>query len=166
MNYLGLGVVCAVSAIIAAWMLANSRYSVVLRGLSAIIIMLLALAIWQHIGGLFGYPVAALPPDNSMLESSVIERDSNAIYLWVVPPGHHRPRSFVVPYSRQLAKELKQAEDAIHHGDIVHLHTGSHADGHGVGVPNSPGGHPGGIESSRQAPNITITVKPLLPDKS
>ena len=166
MSYFNIGIACAASAVIAAWMLANSRYSAFLRAFCGVVIILVALLTWNDLGDLLGYPVAAIPPDNSMLASSVIEHDSRAIYLWVLPPGHHRPRAFMVPYSRQLAKELKQAEDAIHHGDIVRLHTGAHAGGHGAGVPSSPGGHPGGIESSRQAPNITITVRPLLPDKN
>lgn len=167
MSYFDIGIACAASAVIAAWMLANSRYSAFLRAFCGVIIICVALVTWHDLGALFGYPVAAIPPNDSMLESSIVQLDNHAIYLWVVPPSERRPRAFVVPYSLQFARELKKAEDAMRHGNIVRLQTGvGHKGVHGTGEPNGGLGHPGGIESSRQPPNITITVRPLLPDKN
>jgi hypothetical protein len=39
-------------------------------------------------------------------------REPESIYLWLKLPGVNEPRSFVIPYTLEKAKELKGATDA------------------------------------------------------
>ena len=87
----------------------------------------LALAVWWQLSQRDGLPTGARPTDGSALVASVVRAptpgDSGAIYLWAQPPNSETPRSYRLPYTRQLERVVTHAAGAAKHGRPIGVRT-------------------------------------------
>ena len=83
----------------------------------------LALAVWWQLSQRDGLPSGSRPADGSAFVASVVEAptpgDAGAIYLWTQPPNSETPRSYRLPYSRELERDVAHAASAAKHGTPV-----------------------------------------------
>lgn len=83
----------------------------------------LALAVWWQLSQRDGWPTGARPADGSAFVASVVEaptaESAGAIYLWAQPPSSNTPRSYRLPYSPELERQVAQAANASRHGERV-----------------------------------------------
>lgn len=149
------------------------------------------IAVFFSTQGLLGWSApVALPERFKVLWTYVIEPDPahanpGAVHLWVeeldaanLPSGE--PRSYLLPYSRQLADRVTQAQGQIKDGMLVGgkpRYYGDHSSTQGLSGPVNvnapPGGDPsgGGVLDPTflggQSKNVDLIPlpKPVLPEK-
>jgi hypothetical protein len=87
----------------------------------------LALAVWWQLSQHDGLPIGSHPADGSAFVASVVQapRPGNpgAIYLWAQPPNSDTPRSYRLPYSRELERDVVHASSAARRGRPVGVRT-------------------------------------------
>jgi hypothetical protein len=87
----------------------------------------LALAVWWQLSQRDGLPTGARPADGSALVASVVQAptpgDAGAIYLWARPPKSETPRSYRLPYTRQLERVVTHAATAAEQGRPMGVRT-------------------------------------------
>jgi hypothetical protein len=85
----------------------------------------LALAVWWQLSQRDGLPTASHPANGSAFVASVVQAptpgNAGAIYLWAQPPNSDTPKSYRLPYSRQLEQEVAHAASAAKGGQRVGL---------------------------------------------
>jgi hypothetical protein len=85
----------------------------------------LALAVWWQLSHRDGWPTGSRPADGSAFVASVVQAptagNAGAIYLWAQPPNSDTPRSYRLPYSRQLERQVAHAATAAKKGAHVGL---------------------------------------------
>lgn len=88
---------------------------------------MLTLAVWWQLSQRDGLPTGARPADGSALVASVVQAptpgDAGAIYLWAQPPNSETPRSYRLPYTRQLERVVTHAAGAAKHGRPMGVRT-------------------------------------------
>jgi hypothetical protein len=104
----------------------------------------LALAVWWQLSHRDGWPTGSRPADGSAFVASVVQAptagNAGAIYLWAQPPNSDTPRSYRLPYSRQLERQVARAAKAGKKGAHVGLRATRKAAGakqHGRGQVRS-----------------------------
>jgi len=84
---------------------------------------LLALAVWWQLSLRDGWPTGSHPADGSSFVAGVVQAptpgDAGAIYLWAQPPNSDTPRSYRLPYSHQLERQVAHAATAAKQGTRV-----------------------------------------------
>jgi hypothetical protein len=100
----------------------------------------LALAVWWQLTERDGWPTRSHPSDGSSFVAGVVQAPSpgnaGAIYLWTQPPHSAAPRSYRLPYSRELERQVGAAARAAKRGSHVGLRSArptTHAKGRGRG---------------------------------
>jgi hypothetical protein len=87
----------------------------------------LALAVWWQLTERDGWPTRSRPPDGSAFVAGVIQAPSpsnaGAIYLWTQPPHSATPRSYRLPYSRELERQVGAAARTAKRGGHIGLRT-------------------------------------------
>jgi hypothetical protein len=88
---------------------------------------LLALAVWWQLSARDGWPTGSHPAEGSSFVAGVVQAptpgDAGAIYLWAQPPNSDTPRSYRLPYSRQLERQVAHAATAAKRGARVGVRT-------------------------------------------
>jgi hypothetical protein len=83
----------------------------------------LALAVWWQLSQRDGWPTGSRPADGSAFVAGVVEAptpgSAGAIYLWAQPPSSSTPRSYRLPYSPQLERQVARAATASKRGERV-----------------------------------------------
>jgi hypothetical protein len=83
----------------------------------------LALAVWWQLSQRDGLPTSAHPPDGSAFVAGVVKaptpENPGAVYLWAQPPESDTPRSYRLPYSSDLERQVAQAAKAAKGGQRV-----------------------------------------------
>lgn len=69
---------------------------------------------YRTVDNLLGYPVAAMIPEESLYVSHLETPDW--IFVWVVPPGEIKPRSFVIPNTKKNQEQMQQAGKKMEQG--------------------------------------------------
>jgi hypothetical protein len=86
---------------------------------------LLALAVWWQLSQRDGWPTASHPTDGAAFVAGVVQAptpgSAGAVYLWAQPPNSDAPRSYRLPYSRQLERQVAHAANATKRGVRVGL---------------------------------------------
>jgi hypothetical protein len=84
---------------------------------------LLALAVWWQLSKRDGWPTGTRPADGSAFVAGVIQpptpAGTGAIYLWAQPPDSDTPRSYRLPFSHQLERQVAHAARAAKQGARV-----------------------------------------------
>jgi hypothetical protein len=84
---------------------------------------LLALGVWWQLSQRDGWPTGSHPADGSAFVASVVQAptagNAGTIYLWAQPPKSDTPRSYRLPYSRELEQRVAQATRATRRGARV-----------------------------------------------
>lgn len=91
---------------------------------------LFTFAVWDALDSFSGWPTAETPPARSLLLSSTVD-EPRAIYLWLIAPrrpglldyraGAAEPRSYRLPYTRQLHQQVDRANQLAKQGLLVEL---------------------------------------------
>jgi hypothetical protein len=68
-----------------------------------------------------GWPTTDTPPKHGLFVSGVID-EPHAIYLWLATGS--KPRAYRLPYSRQLHKQVDEANSESQHGKRVAFRLG------------------------------------------
>jgi hypothetical protein len=83
----------------------------------------LALAVWWQLSQRDGWPSGSHPADGSAFVAGVVQaptpENAGAIYLWAQPPSSSTPRSYRLPYSRELEQQVARAARAAKSGARV-----------------------------------------------
>jgi hypothetical protein len=83
----------------------------------------LALAVWWQLSQRDGWPTGSHPADGSSFVAGVVQAptqaDAGAIFLWTQPPDSDTPRSYRMPYSRELERQVARAAAAAKRGARV-----------------------------------------------
>ena len=84
---------------------------------------LLALAVWWQLSQRDGWPSGSHPADGSAFVASVVQAptpgNTGAVYLWAQPPNSDTPRSYRLPYSQALERDVAHAATATKQGARV-----------------------------------------------
>lgn len=87
-----------------------------IKVLFIIVAGLASLMIWYELLQRAGWPTQDKPPAGSIFISGLVDEPNNAtgdrgqIYLWLFTPNSNTPRGYKLPYSRQLHKEVSNAQ--------------------------------------------------------
>jgi hypothetical protein len=96
---------------------------------------LLALAVWWQLSQRDGWPTASHPADGAAFVAGVIQAptpgNAGAIYLWAQPPNSDTPKSYRLPYSPQLERQVAHAASAAKRGTRVGLRSAKKRKGAG-----------------------------------
>jgi hypothetical protein len=94
--------------------------------------------VWDALDTFSGWPTQQSPPERALLVSSTVD-EPRAIYVWLVPSNEPRPlayraderepRSYRLPYSRQLHAQVDVANTLARQGRQVEIRR----------VPSAPG---------------------------
>jgi hypothetical protein len=83
----------------------------------------LALAVWWQLSQRDGWPTGSRPAAGSAFVAGVVEAptlgSTGAVYLWTQPPGSRTPRSYRLPYSPELERQVARAASASKRGERV-----------------------------------------------
>jgi len=83
----------------------------------------LALAVWWQLSQRDGWPTTSHPQDGAAFVASVVQAPTpgkpGAIYLWAQPRNSDTPRSYRLPYTRQLEQQVARAATAAKRGARV-----------------------------------------------
>lgn len=86
---------------------------------------LLALAVWWQLSQRDGWPTGSHPADGSVFVAGVVQQpkpgNPGAVYLWAQPPKSDTPRSYRLPYSSDLERQVARAASASKRGTRVGL---------------------------------------------
>ena len=74
--------------------------------------------VWHSIEQWKGYPAAAVPPKEAALVAQMVV-ESEAIYVWLVPPGADEPRAYRLPYSRATHEQAARGQALLGAGVSV-----------------------------------------------
>jgi hypothetical protein len=133
----------------------------------------LALAVWWQLSQRDGWPTGSRPADGSAFVAGVVQAptpgSAGAIYLWAQPPRSNAPRSYRLPYTSQLERQVAKAARAAKRGARVGLRAAgkpAHAKLQGDGRPKRDGrAHSGG--QAQAAPVEFYRLPPAgLPSKN
>lgn len=130
------------------WFVIGSRGKWYLKLPTIVFTLLFMFVVWYSLSSFSGWPTSQAPPKASYyLNGYVVEPDpvtnsKGAIYVWLVPsktdhgvldykPSQGEPRAYKLPYSRQLHKEIQEANQAIAHGQQVAFGRGKQQQGGG-----------------------------------
>jgi hypothetical protein len=84
---------------------------------------LLALAVWWQLAQRDGWPTGSRPANGSSFVAGVVQAptraNAGAIFLWTQPPGSDTPRSFRLPYSPELERQVAHAASTAKRGARV-----------------------------------------------
>jgi hypothetical protein len=113
----------------------------------------LALAVWWQLSQRDGWPTGSHPADGAAFVAGVVQAptpgNAGAVYLWVQPPNSDAPRSYRLPYSRQLERQVAHAASATKQGARVGVRAARKPTrGQRPGGPKSPSGR-GGLHTER-----------------
>lgn len=109
-------------AVLVCAVVVGARLPVAARACIVVAAPVVAFAVWQAAQPPTGWPATAAPPKNatfvwaSIREPDQLTRDAGEIDLWLTPPGATQPRSYRLPYSRQLHRGAQQAMEATRAG--------------------------------------------------
>jgi hypothetical protein len=103
--------------------------------LSAIVVTCaFTFAVWGALDSFSGWPTAQSPPAHALLVASSVD-EPRAIYLWLVESGDRgpleyrahgaEPRSYRLPYSRELHEQVDRAAALAREGRIVEIRRSS-----------------------------------------
>lgn len=91
---------------------------------------LFTFAVWDALDSFSGWPTAQTPPPRALLLSSRID-EPRAIYVWLMAPSNRglleyrsddaEPRSYRLPYSRQLHEQVDKGSRLARRGQAVEL---------------------------------------------
>lgn len=147
-------------AALLCWMLIGAKGSWWLKLATILIVPAFGLAVWAAISSYKGWPTADEPPEKAVLIWGVVREpdprhdDPGAIYLWLMPvreegeldlnpfdytAGGGEPRSYKMPYTRQLHDALTAAQAAAKEGRPMMFGKGKRRGGRGHGVPGREG---------------------------
>ncbi len=120
-------------AALLCWMLIGAKGKWWLKLATILIVPGFGLAVWGSISSYKGWPTASEPPEKALLVGGIVREpdakkdDPGAIYLWLIPlkgDGHSNlnpldyvssgaePRSYKLPYTRQLHDAVNDAQAA------------------------------------------------------
>ena len=115
---------------------------------------LLAIGVWWQLSQRDGWPTGSRPADGSAFVAGVVQAPTSAsagaIYLWAQPPNSETPRSYRLPYSPQLERQVAQAARAAKRG--VH-----------VGMRATARSRRAARNGSRPSPSATLRFYRLAP---
>jgi hypothetical protein len=96
----------------------------------------LAIGVWWQLSQRDGWPTGARPADGSTFVGGVVQAptpdSAGAIFLWAQPPNSATPRSYRLPYSRQLEQQLAQAARQAKRGVAVRMRKATRVKGRTV----------------------------------
>jgi hypothetical protein len=108
----------------------------------------LAIGVWWQLSQRDGWPTGNRPADGSAFVAGVVQAPTSssagAIYLWAQPPNSEAPRSYRLPYTPQLERQVAQAAHAAKRGVHVGVRATSRAH-----RPRRGGGRPSPSASLR-----------------
>lgn len=119
---IALAIVYVALAVLAASVVAGVRAPFSVRLLVVAAAPAVAFAVWQAAQPPTGWPATAKPPKDaafvwaSIREPDRVTQDAGEIDLWLTPPDAARPRSYRLPYTRQLHQQAQQAMEATRGG--------------------------------------------------
>ena len=134
------------------WFVIGSRGKWFIKLPMIVLVPAFMIVVWFSLSSFSGWPTIQSPPKAALyVYGYAIEPDPNqniggAIYVWLVPPKVHggvfdyapktgEPRSYKLPYSKQLEAQVQGANAAVAHGQqVVFAHASQ---------KNSKGGHRG-----------------------
>lgn len=132
--------VYAVFAAVLAWIVIGARGDWRLKAGLIVAAPVVAFLLWQGHVAPAGWPTASAPPAGARFVSGLpvepdpSQGDRGAIFLWLIPADADRPRAYVLPYSRQLHKQVLEAMAAQKRGLKVDVkRAGARAHGNGGG---------------------------------
>lgn len=101
--------------------IAGERLGLAFRVVMIAVVPALAFAVWQTSRAPSGWPSTARP--QGTLVSGFIREpepgDPGEIDLYLIPPGANHPRSFAVPYTRRLHRQLVAAMQEARRGGRI-----------------------------------------------
>jgi hypothetical protein len=126
---------------------------------------LLALAVWWQISQRDGLPTTSHPADGAAFVAGVVQAptpgNTGAIYLWAQPPNSDTPKSYRLPYTPQLERQVAHAASAAKRGRRVGLR---------VAKKRKPTGRRSDSRAQAQAPSSPFEFyglpAPRLPEKA
>lgn len=112
------------------WFVIGSRGAWWLKLPAIVVTSLFTFAVWDALDSFNGWPTAQTPPPRALLLSSSVD-EPRAIYVWLMAPKARgpleyradgaEPRSYRLPYSRQLHAQVDRANKFAHQGQPVEL---------------------------------------------
>lgn len=114
----------ALAALVCA-LIAKNRTPFLGLALVCAVAPIFAFAVWRAAQPPTGWPAAAKPPMDSAFvwanirEPDRLAKDAGEIDLWLIPAGADRPRSYRLPYTRQLHQQAQQAMQLTRAGTRV-----------------------------------------------
>ena len=153
-NYFAIGGLLAGFGILMAWMFITSRVPVFIRIGASAVAVIFAVSIWLNSTALMGFPVHGFPREGDAVAFSLIDRDHEAIYLWI--EENEAPRIYMLPWDSDTARALLKAQQKAldENGRMVFR----------LRPNDGAGGRFGSSLHSESAP-IEIDVVPVLPPK-
>jgi hypothetical protein len=116
----------------------HGRWTVKLAAIA--VSSLFTFIVWDALDTFSGWPTRQSPPERALLVSSTVD-EPRAIYVWLVPsndPGllayqadDREPRSYRLPYSRQLHAQVDMANTLARQGRRVEIRRVRSAPGEG-----------------------------------
>jgi hypothetical protein len=104
----------------------------------------LALAVWWQLSQRDGWPTGSHPEAGAAFVAGVVQAptpgNAGSIYLWAQPPNSDAPRSYRLPYSRQLERQVAHAASAAKRGTRVGLRSARTRAGTRAGTRQRRGG--------------------------
>lgn len=174
-EYLTIGILSAIIALITGWMFITSTNHYLIKCLAAAFVLALVLYNWIMFINIMAWPIDDFPPDNSYVMAVATNRVKHIEYLWIIDPDNKDKglRTFSIQFNEKLDDKMRQAlEDAKKTGGVVVYHRPrkeklEKAEGNGQGKIKSTKGHRLGGQGlgDDSTEGGDVTVKSLLPEK-
>jgi hypothetical protein len=148
-EYITIGVILAVIALLAGWMFVTSHVHYSLKLIATAIIVGLSIYNWTLFTSIMAYPINDLPPDGVTIITMIPLKAKGVDYLWVTDPNDlkHGPKGYAIPHHDHEARRIQQAlEQARVQGGSVIYHRpkgkgkGKDGEGEGEGEGNGKAG--------------------------
>jgi len=144
MEYIPLVIGYILIAVLALWLVIKTRGLDLLKFAAITIVLAYGIIIFYIFPHFLGWPITQKPPDKSQIWSYLIVEpkspEEGSVYFWILSFKETIPRSYRIPYDRELHKQLLEAqkEQKNEPGSYLLLQRGKKSDKKDAGDGSQP----------------------------